>query len=244
MCVAARGRPAASGRAPTGAIDRTTSRTSRTAITSDLSLVQRLQRRDREHHQQQRQRQLCLVQSREVEGCQPSSQRSLGQSDQLATRRAPRQTNQQGNRNTDTTVTQEQAQWFTDTFAMGRANVDKAVLGKEHVIRLALDLHASEGTCCSRIPGHGQDPTRLRALRSTVQGRTAASSSPRPAPERCHRCDDLRPEREEVRVPQGSGSSPRSSRRRDQPASPRPSRRCSRSWRRAKVTVDGVRPSR
>ena len=34
-------------------------------------------------------------------------------------------------------VTTEQAAWFSQTFAAMVANVDKAVLGKEHAIRLA-----------------------------------------------------------------------------------------------------------
>ena len=68
------------------------------------------------------------------------------------------------------TVTQEQAQWFTDTFGAMVANVDKAVLGKEHVIRLALTCMLSEGhLLLEDFPGTGK--TQLaRALSSTVQG--------------------------------------------------------------------------
>ena len=68
------------------------------------------------------------------------------------------------------TVTQEQAQWFTDPFGAMVANVDKAVLGKEHVIRLALTCMLSEGhLLLEDFPGTGK--TQLaRALSSTVQG--------------------------------------------------------------------------
>jgi len=68
------------------------------------------------------------------------------------------------------TVTQEQATWFTDTFGAMVANVDKAVLGKEHVIRLALTCMLSEGhLLLEDFPGTGK--TQLaRAMSSTVQG--------------------------------------------------------------------------
>jgi len=68
------------------------------------------------------------------------------------------------------TVTQEQAQWFTDTFGAMVANVDKAVLGKEHVIRLALTCMLSEGhLLLEDFPGTGKIQL-ARALSSTVQG--------------------------------------------------------------------------
>jgi MoxR-like ATPase len=68
------------------------------------------------------------------------------------------------------TVTQEQAQWFTETFGAMVANCDKAVLGKEHVIRLALTCMLSEGhLLLEDFPGTGK--TQLaRAMSSTVQG--------------------------------------------------------------------------
>ena len=67
-------------------------------------------------------------------------------------------------------VTPEQAHWFTETFGAMVANCDKAVLGKEHVIRLALTCMLSEGhLLLEDFPGTGK--TQLaRALSSTVQG--------------------------------------------------------------------------
>ena len=67
-------------------------------------------------------------------------------------------------------VTPEQAHWFTETFGAMVANCDKAVLGKEHVIRLALTCMLSEGhLLLEDFPGTGK--TQLaRAMSSTVQG--------------------------------------------------------------------------
>ncbi|MCE1179092.1 MAG: MoxR family ATPase [Micrococcales bacterium] len=67
-------------------------------------------------------------------------------------------------------VTQEQSTWFSDVFGQMVANVDKAVLGKEHVIRLALTCMLSEGhLLLEDFPGTGK--TQLaRALAGTVQG--------------------------------------------------------------------------
>ncbi|WP_404386214.1 MoxR family ATPase [Knoellia locipacati] len=68
------------------------------------------------------------------------------------------------------TVTHDQAAWFTTTFEAMVSNVDKAVLGKEHVIRLALTCMLSEGhLLLEDFPGTGK--TQLaRALSSTVHG--------------------------------------------------------------------------
>ncbi|MFW5473261.1 AAA family ATPase [Knoellia sp. CPCC 206450] len=68
------------------------------------------------------------------------------------------------------TVTHDQAAWFTKTFEAMVSNVDKAVLGKEHVIRLALTCMLSEGhLLLEDFPGTGK--TQLaRALSSTVHG--------------------------------------------------------------------------
>jgi MoxR-like ATPase len=68
------------------------------------------------------------------------------------------------------TVTTEQAQWFAQAFTQMVANVDKAVLGKDHVIRLALTCMLSEGhLLLEDYPGTGK--TQLaRAMASTVQG--------------------------------------------------------------------------
>ncbi|WP_299444897.1 MoxR family ATPase [uncultured Phycicoccus sp.] len=68
------------------------------------------------------------------------------------------------------TVTTDQAAWFAQTFTAMVANVDKAVLGKEHVIRLALTCMLSEGhLLLEDFPGTGK--TQLaRAMAGTVKG--------------------------------------------------------------------------
>ena len=68
------------------------------------------------------------------------------------------------------TVTQEQAQWFEQAFTQMVQNVEKAVLGKDHVIRLALTCMLSEGhILLEDFPGTGK--TQLaRALAGSVQG--------------------------------------------------------------------------
>jgi MoxR-like ATPase len=68
------------------------------------------------------------------------------------------------------TVTTDQAQWFAGAFSQMVANVDQAVLGKQHVIRLALTCMLSEGhLLLEDYPGTGK--TQLaRAIASTVQG--------------------------------------------------------------------------
>jgi MoxR-like ATPase len=42
-------------------------------------------------------------------------------------------------------ITQEQTQWFAQTFSKMADNVGQAVLGKPHVVRLALTCLLSEG---------------------------------------------------------------------------------------------------
>ncbi|KRE56060.1 MoxR family ATPase [Phycicoccus sp. Soil748] len=68
------------------------------------------------------------------------------------------------------TVTPEQAQWFEQAFTQMVENVEKAVLGKDHVIRLALTCMLSEGhLLLEDYPGTGK--TQLaRALAGTVKG--------------------------------------------------------------------------
>ena len=68
------------------------------------------------------------------------------------------------------TVTHDQAAWFNTTFEAMVSNVDKAVLGKQHVIRLALTCMLSEGhLLLEDFPGTGK--TQLaRAVSSTVHG--------------------------------------------------------------------------
>ncbi len=68
------------------------------------------------------------------------------------------------------TVSPDQAAWFSQTFSAMVANVDKAVLGKEHVIRLAFTCMLSEGhLLLEDFPGTGK--TQLaRAMAGTVKG--------------------------------------------------------------------------
>ncbi len=68
------------------------------------------------------------------------------------------------------TVTQDQADWFAQTFGQLVANVEKAVLGKNHVTRLAMTCLLSEGhLLLEDVPGTGK--TQLaRALSATIQG--------------------------------------------------------------------------
>ena len=67
-------------------------------------------------------------------------------------------------------ITGEQVAWFAQTFDSLVANVQKAILGKEHVTRLALTCLLSEGhLLLEDVPGTGK--TQLaRALAASVQG--------------------------------------------------------------------------
>ncbi len=68
------------------------------------------------------------------------------------------------------TISHEQAAWFQQTFDQLSTNIEKAVLGKRHVVRLALTCLLSEGhLLLEDVPGTGK--TMLaRALANTVQG--------------------------------------------------------------------------
>ena len=68
-------------------------------------------------------------------------------------------------------ITHEQVTWFAHTFDQLVGNIERAVLGKQHVTRLALTCLLSEGhLLLEDFPGTGK--TQLaRALAATVQGR-------------------------------------------------------------------------
>ena len=71
---------------------------------------------------------------------------------------------------TGMTTSDERAAWFSDTFESLTLNIERAVLGKRHVIRLALTCLVSEGhLLLEDFPGTGK--TMLaRALAATVEG--------------------------------------------------------------------------
>jgi MoxR-like ATPase len=69
-----------------------------------------------------------------------------------------------------TTMTPEQAAWFAQTFDRLVGNVGQAVLGKSHVVRLALTCMLSEGhLLLEDAPGTGKT-SLARAIAASVQG--------------------------------------------------------------------------
>jgi MoxR-like ATPase len=69
------------------------------------------------------------------------------------------------------TTTPEQAAWFADAFGKLVTNVEKAVVGKPHVIRLALTCLVSEGhLLLEDVPGTGKT-SLAKALANTVKGK-------------------------------------------------------------------------
>jgi MoxR-like ATPase len=68
------------------------------------------------------------------------------------------------------TVTSEQATWFAQSFESLVANVEQAVLGKRHVVRLAAACLLSEGhLLLEDFPGTGKT-SLAKALANSVQG--------------------------------------------------------------------------
>jgi MoxR-like ATPase len=71
------------------------------------------------------------------------------------------------------TVTQEQATWFADAFQKLIANVDKAIMGKDHVIRLVLTALVSDGhVLLEDFPGTGKT-VLAKSLANTLDGTTS-----------------------------------------------------------------------
>jgi len=71
------------------------------------------------------------------------------------------------------TVTQEQATWFADAFQRLIANVDKAIVGKDHVIRLVLTALVSDGhVLLEDFPGTGKT-VLAKSLANTLDGTTS-----------------------------------------------------------------------
>ena len=127
-------------------------------------------------------------------------------------------------------VTQDQVTWFAHTFDQLAGNIERAVLGKQHVTRLLLTCSV-EGHMLPRTSPAGQDAARALLPRRPGQPQPHPVH-PRPAPERRHRRDDLRAEQAGLRVPPRPDLRHDRPRRRDQPRLCDPLH-SSRSWRRA-----------
>ena len=78
------------------------------------------------------------------------------------------------------TISQQQADWFKQTFDQLTDNIEQAVLGKRRVVRLALTCLLSEGhLLLEDFPGTGKTMLAARAGQHRP-GQPRAASSSRP----------------------------------------------------------------